>query len=266
MSSRGLPAALAAAAMLLLFAVPSASALTKETATGVEKPSGVWVGKAKCGRGEHVVSGGFSMPDRSEAVVNRRKGERTWIVKGQDTEGPLKVYAYCSRHLAPGIESATGPINTDPTVEEGTARTKCDRGKVAVAGGWQFETTADNQPVYTSYGNGGRSWKLSAASGDSASITVYAYCLRSDRITTRTKTSSSIADNETGDVKAKCRRGDELLSGAFKTKPKPDYGNKTGPDLFFSLSKKKGGRGWTASAHNYSNVAGKIKLTAICLG
>ena len=266
MSSRGPLAALAAAAALLLFTVPSASALTTETASGVEKPSGVWVGKAKCDRGEHVVSGGFSMPDRSEAVVNRRKGERTWIVKGQDTEGPLKVYAYCSRRLSPGIESDSGRISSDPESEEGTAKTKCGRGKVAVAGGWQFESTEGNQPVFTSYGNGGRTWKLSAASGDSSKITVYAYCLRSDGVTTRTKTSPSIASDDTGGGKAKCRRGDELLSGAFKTKPKPDYGNETGPDLFFSFSKKKGGRGWTASAHNYSNVAGTIKLTVICLG
>lgn len=257
---------MAATIAALLFTVPSASALTKETATAVEQPSGLWVGKAKCARGQNAISGGFSMPTQAQAVVNRRKGDRTWVVKGQDTAGPVTVYAYCSRHLAPSIETGTGTINPNPASEEGRGKARCGDGRVAVAGGWQFEETTGNQPVFTSYGNGGRAWKVSAASGDSDRFTVYAYCLRSDRVGVRTRTSAAIADGETGSVSVKCREGDELLSGAFKTKPKPDYSNTTGPDLFFSDSKRKGARGWTATAHNYSSFAGSIKLAAICLG
>jgi hypothetical protein len=127
MCSKGFVAALGTALSLLLLTAPSASALTKETGSGVERANGVWVGKAKCDRGEQVVSGGFAMPIESEAVVNKRKGDRTWIVKGQDTDGPLTVYAYCSRHLTPGAESDTGRISSNPESEEGTAKARCAR-------------------------------------------------------------------------------------------------------------------------------------------
>jgi hypothetical protein len=266
MSSKGLVAALGTALSLLLLTAPSASALTKETGSGVERANGVWVGKAKCDRGEQVVSGGFAMPIESEAVVNKRKGDRTWIVKGQDTDGPLTVYAYCSRHLSPGSESDRGRISSDPASEEGTAKARCGRGKTAVAGGWKFDETAGNQPVFTSFGGGGRAWKLSAASGDSPRVTVYAYCLRDEGIQARKRTGATIASEGNGDASVKCRRGEELLGGGFKTKPRPDYSNATGPDLFFSDSRRKGSRGWTATAHNYSDVAGRIKLAALCLG
>ena len=266
MSSRGSRAALGAAITLLLFIAPSASALTKETGSGVEKANGVWVGKAKCDRGQHVVSGGFGMPSESEAVVNKRKGDRTWIVKGQDTDGPLTVYAYCSRHLSPGSDSDRGRISSDPESEEGTAKARCAKGQTAVAGGWKFDETTGNQPVFTSFGGGGRTWKLSAASGESPRVTVYAYCLRSERIEAHKRTGAAIGTDEGGDASVKCRRGEELLGAGFKTKPKPDYSNTTGPDLFFSDSRRKGSRGWTATAFNYSDVAGRIKLAALCLG
>lgn len=265
MLTRGRAGLLAAtAATLLLLTATGASALTKETATGVEKPGGVWVAKPKCDRGETAVSGGFAMPDEGEAVVNRRKGDRTWVVKGQDTDA-LKAYAYCSRRLEPTVEKDRGRLDLKDT-GEGSAKARCGRGQTAVAGGWQYDETANNQPVFTSYGSGGRSWKVVAASGDSPKITAYAYCLRSDRVSARTKTSEPISDNTQGSVSAKCRKGDELLSGAFKTRPKPDYSNADGPDLFFADSKRKGERGWFASAHNYSVVDGRIKLAAICLG
>lgn len=257
--------AAAAAITALLLTASGASALTTRSASGVEKANGVWVAKAKCARGQTAVSGGFAMPDESDAVVNRRKGARTWLVKGQDTAGPLKAYAYCSRTLRPSVEQDRGRIDVAVT-GEGSAKARCDRGESAVAGGWQYDELGSNQPVFTGYGRGGRSWKVVAASGDSPRITAYAYCLRSDRVSARVRTSAAIATDTQGSASVKCRKGDELLSGAFKTKPKPDYSNDTGPDLFFSDSRRKGNRGWFASAHNYSNVAGTIKLAAICLG
>lgn len=256
-------AALAAAIGLFLTFAPGATALSTVTTKGVEKGD-VWVGEATCPKGKRVVSGGFQLPNRSSVPLNRRQGARTWGVIGQDTDGPLTVFAYCSSRLAPRIESGTGPISA--TSEEGRAVARCANGATAVAGGWEFEDElADNQTTFTSYGGGGRAWKVSVGSGDSAEVTAFAYCLRGDGLEARMKTGGRIAPEGNGQASARCRRGEELLGGGFKTTPRPDYSNNMGPDFFFHRTHRAGARGWLAAAHNYSSIAGRIKLSLICL-
>lgn len=250
---------------MLLFIAPNAWALTKVTAETVEaSPGGEWVGKATCPQGSNVVSGGFSGPSESDAVVNRRAGNRGWLVKGQDTSEAMAVYAYCSRGLEPSVESRSGPLDFEGT-GEGRAAARCPKGKVAVSGGWEFAETAGNQTVYTSLG-GGRSWKLSAASGDSPRITAFAYCLRDRGFIVRENARHVDPNSDLDPIVARCRRGEELLGGGFKTTPKPDYDNSTGPDTFFSTSRRNGARGWQVSATNYSEVGGRVTTAAVCRG
>lgn len=255
---------LAAAITSLLFIAPTASALTTATAETVEAPGGEWVGKATCPEGSTVVSGGFAGPFESDAVVNRRAGKRGWLVKGQDANEALTVYAYCSRRLEPGIKSRSGRLDFEAT-GEGRAAARCPKGKIAVSGGWEFAETDDNQTVYTSIGDG-RAWKLSAASGDSPRITAFAYCLRIRELSVRANAAHIDPNSDLSPIATRCHRGEELLGGGFKTKPKPDYDNETGPDTFVNLSRRKGERGWAVAATNYSDVGGMVTVTAMCRG
>lgn len=263
MTTKGFWAALIGAATALLLTAPGASALTRVSATGADRGDGVYVGKARCPGDKRVVSGGFSMPDESDAVVNKAKGTRSWIVKGQDTSGPLEVFAYCSGKLEPTTATDSSRFSDAPEVL-GKANARCGRGKTAVSGGWKFDDLADNQPVFKSFGRGGRSWRVQAFSEDSEKITAYAYCLRRE-VKTRSKRGDPIPTEEADSTQVKCHRGDQLLSGGFNTKPKSDFFNDDGPDFFYSKSSRVGKRGWRAAAHNYSDVAGRTTVTAICV-
>jgi hypothetical protein len=261
MLSRKLSAVIVAAGATLLLTAPSASALIKVSATGADRGDGVWVGEATCPGDRRVVSGGFSMSDASDAVVNRAKGKHTWIVKAQDTGGPVDVFAYCSANLRPSTASDRSGFSQSTSL--GRAKAHCDRGETAVSGGWQYNDLSDNQTVFRSYGRGGRTWSVQAFTGDSTRITAYAYCLHSN-VEGRSKASGPIGDEVSDSTTARCHSGEEALGGGFKTKPKSDYSNDTGPDFFYSASARAGSRGWKASAHNYSAISGRMTVTAIC--
>ncbi|HXE99025.1 MAG TPA: hypothetical protein VN458_01625 [Solirubrobacterales bacterium] len=262
MTTRRFWAALIGAATALLLTAPGASALTTVSATGADRGDGVYVGKARCPGDKRVVSGGFTMPDESEAVVNKAKGKRSWIVKGQDTSGPLEVFAYCSGRLEPSTASDRSGFSQSN--DRGKANARCGHGKTAVSGGWKFDDLSGNQPVFKSFGRGGRSWRVHAFSDESERITAYAYCLRRD-VKTRSKRGDPIPDEGADSTRVKCHRGDQLLSGGFNTKPKSDFSNDDGPDFFYSKSSRVGKRGWRAAAHNYSSVSGRTTVTAICV-
>ena len=238
----------------------SASALTQVSAP-VEQSGEIYVGEANCPSGRNAVSGGFAGPDQVAVSVNRRAGRDSWLVEAG--EAGVTAYAYCSRRLSPSVKSRGGRIHL-ATDEMGGATARCERGATAIAGGWSFTSVYSNQTAFTSYGAGGRAWRVFGGSGESARITAYAYCLRSDRIEARTRTGESIGAGASDGVTTNCRTGEELLGGGFMTQPAPDWDNATGPDLFFNESRREGARAWTSTAHNYSAVAGRIKLAVLC--
>jgi len=265
MLGRRLGGALAAAALTLLLTTTSASGLSTVTAAGADRGDGVWVGKAQCPAGKRVISGGYSLPGGGQiAKVNKRQGKRAWLVKSPSSD--LTVYAYCSGKLRPTIASRTSGFTPSPDVRA-KPTAKCPRGKVAVAGGWQYDDAINsNEPVFRSRGTGGRAWSVHAFTDeDSETIKAFAYCLRKGAVKTRSKTSSELEEDNPGGVTVRCPKSQQLLGGGFATKPKSDFFNNTGPDFFYRQSRRVGPRGWRATAFNYGGVAGTITVFALCL-
>lgn len=255
----GAGAILAAVAL----AVPSlAWGLKTRTATAPTLPGKA---TAKCKDGERLVSGGFSLPDEGQVTISRAK-RQGWTATA-DGDPPLTVFAYCttgrgvSRHS--NSETVPGPAGTQQTVAA-----HCDANESLVSGGYE---TVDADPgthdlvAFKSRRAGDRRWKVTVFNdSDTASkLRVFAYCKRDVDVKVRSK-SDPIGANQSGSVTARCHRGEGLLSGGYITTPKSDYNNTTGPDLFYTRSYRSGRRAWTAAAHNYSNIAGRITTSVHC--
>jgi hypothetical protein len=220
---------------------------------------------AECKDGERLVSGGFSLPDEGQVTISRAK-RQGWTATA-DGDPPLTVFAYCttgrgiSRHS--NGETVPGPAGTQQTVAA-----HCDADETLVSGGYE---TVDADPgthdlvAFKSRLTGNRTWKVTVFNdSDTASkLRVFAYCRRDVNVKVRSEI-DPIGANQSGSASARCHRGEALLSGGYITTPKADYQNTTGPDLFYTGSYRSGRRAWTAAAHNYSDVAGKITTFVYC--
>lgn len=255
-----------AAFAAVTLAVPSlAWGLKTRTATAPTLPG---TATAECRDGEHVVSGGFSLPDEGQVTISRAKGQR-WTATA-DGDPPLTVFAYCtggrgvSRHSE--SETVPGPAGTRQTVAA-----HCDANESLVSGGYE---TVNADPgihdlvAFKSRRTGDRTWKVTVFNdSDTAStLKVFAYCKRDVDVKARSKQSEQIPLDQPGLASARCHRDEALLSGGYITTPKPDYQNTTGPDLFYTGSYKSGRRAWTAAAHNYSDAPGRITTFVYCKG
>ncbi len=221
---------------------------------------------AKCKDGERIVSGGFRLPDEGQVTISRAARGQGWTATA-DGEPPLTVFAYCT--TGQGVsrnshsEVVSGPAGTQETVAA-----HCGVNKSLVSGGYE---TVDADPgthdlvAFKSRRTGDRTWKVTVFNdSDTASrLKVFAYCKR-DVDVRRRSNSDRVGPEQSGSATARCQRGETLLSGGYITTPKSDYGNTTGPDLFYTSSYKSGRRAWTAGAHNYSDVAGRITTFVHC--
>ncbi len=227
------------------------------------------VATAKCGAGEHVVSGGFKNENiGATAVVSRAVDGNGWTVHLGDGAGKLTTYAYCARkgsalstHKAE-VKGVDPPPNT-------TAAAKCASGQTLVSGGYAFQTASpsaqNGSTAYMDYAASAREWKVTSAFEDiPVKLVAFAYCQPGVTVEVRSRSSTSIPHDGDGSATASCHKGETLLAGGYTTTPKPDWDNAAGPDLFYDTSYRSGRRSWTARAHNYSNVSGKILVFAYC--
>jgi hypothetical protein len=104
----------------------------------------------------------------------------------------------------------------------------------------------------------------SAPGPDETFLGVSAYCGRGLTVKARSSARKPIAAHRGASATASCHQGETLLSGGFTTTPTPDHDNTSGPDTYFRASYRSAERSWTATAHNYSAVAGAIKAFAYC--
>jgi hypothetical protein len=256
----GAGAILAAVAL----AVPSlAWGLKTRTATNPVLPGKA---TAKCKDGERLVSGGFRLPDEGQVTISRAAKGQRWTATA-DGEPPLTVFAYCTG--GQGIsrrshsEIVPGPAGTKRSVAA-----HCGANKSLVSGGYE---TVDADPgthdlvAFKSRRTGGRRWKVTVFndSDTPSRLRVFAYCKRDVDVKERSN-GDPIGPDQSGSATARCHRGEALLSGGYTTTPKSDYQNTTGPDLFYTGSYRSGRRAWTAAAHNYSDIAGRIKTFVYC--
>jgi hypothetical protein len=244
----------------LLLHASSASALTTVSVKGVDTGD-YYSGTAECPKGKHVVSGGFTTPERGFALTNRAVSDREWTVVADSDS--LTVFAYCSAKI--NVAAETKDIAIDPkSGAQHTATARCGRGRTALAGGWDFEDQVANTPVFKSRRVSERAWSVTAFNGGNEEMTAIVYCANVGDTAIRSKRSARVPPEGDGRVTARCHKGEELLGGGFSTSPKSDYSNTTGPDFFYAASRRRGKRGWATAVHNYSDRGGRIKASAIC--
>lgn len=256
-----------------LTAAPAdAAPLSVKTApTGGVKPNGLIAATAKCAPGERVVSGGFKAPDEVYPYVSRNKKNNAWTAQLEpETDSDVAVvYAYCSP------EVKVKPVEKKVTLKPGEGRrtnasASCPDGKQAVAGGYEILKPKNDKHeavIFDSYRKGSRKWKVSGfnETDKKAKLRSVAYCLGGSPVDVATAESPEIGPGGANGTSAECIPGDDPLGGGYKTSPKPDYNNLTGPDLFFNESSLDAGlASWTAAAHNYSTFPGTIKVFAYC--
>ena len=266
--------AVAVACVVAVLTVPSAAmALTTHSATtSTVNTNGFLVAKARCGANERVVSGGYktSITDRSgAAVASRAVHSNAWKVRYYTFGTPetLTVYAYCAHKGQFSISTHSKTVTAKPTQANTVATARCASGQKVLSGGYSLlapQPNEENSPVYRDYAASARKWRvMSAFLGVPGQLEAFAYC--SPGVTVKVRSGSTVlAAHTSGSATARCHRGETLLAGGYTTTPTPDWHNATGPDFFYSGSHRAGGRSWTASATNYSNVAGTLTVFAYC--
>lgn len=255
-----------------LAAPAGAPALTTHSATDHTLDThGALKATAKCGAGEHVVSGGYKTSDASRsgsAVVSRAVNSNRWTVQFfplSMTSERLTTYAYCaSGGGAIATHQNTVPTATTPTNTDVTAA--CGSNQAVVSGGYALMPSRSgyNSPIYSAYALSATQWRVTGAFPAPSTLTAFAYCQRGVVVKVRSRTRTNLSLG-TGSATAKCHKGETLLSGGYKTTPQPDYNNNAGPDSFYSASYRSGTRSWTASAANYSFASGQITAFAYCI-
>jgi len=143
--------------------------------------------KAKCPKGQYLMSGGFQRtnfktPGGDYVTESRAISPRAWRVTGRafgDFGGELTAIAYCDRSkrkLLTEVSAAT-PL---PTGQYATATTPpCPRGRRLTSGGFSANGSHDTLFAGGSI-NPNRTWSASGFGyfGSAPSLTAYGYCLR----------------------------------------------------------------------------------------
>jgi hypothetical protein len=148
--------------------------------------------KARCGRGDVAVSGGYKfgneeLEGNSPAFSSRRAGTRGWSILALLAETParLDVFAYCQHDADVIVRTAQAHIPGGPSDTTGSATVKCHPGEKLLSGGYKTTPTPDWDnsagPDFFYYGSkrvGPRGWKASAInySDVGGKIVAYAYC------------------------------------------------------------------------------------------
>jgi hypothetical protein len=254
---------------------------TKKTEVSVA-PGTTESATAKCKQGTRAVSGGFDAPaltdDSShgsyvQTFASLRSAKRKWTSTATNyfsvpESGTLTGFAYCSDELPKLKTKSTS--TTIPNNETRSVSARCPKGGEAVSGGFDAEIDASNFngtfPL-ESRRAGKRKWKVTAYSfspPDGADITVYAYCakhavgLKKQSVTTST---ASQEENIAG--KARCKKGQEPISGGFGA---PEDGN-SGAYVEPFESRRAGKRGWKAATGAYADPGSTVdwSVYAYCM-
>lgn len=271
--------AIALTALTTLLVVATAGAvLDKRQDETTLAPGELGSATAKCERGSRAVSGGFNLrgvdakgPSFPFSAGTFRGARRSWTSRAENsssspTPATLVSFAYCSRDLPPLTVEATSS-DTVPYDTAEVLRARCPRGSEVVSGGFKAPGSGGNQvAIFESRRVGKRTWRVTA-SGTSKSETravALAYCANRD-LGLDTRSASDSSNQDTTDVvaKARCREGQQAVSGGFELEG--DLSGSAYVTVFRSF--RAGGRGWKAVAANYS---GTEPITwnayAYCLG
>jgi len=265
--------ALIAIAALVAAIAPASWALRTRSASTTIAPDEKGAATAKCRKGSEAVSGGFENPgwdylSGTDTAIwtygSKRDGRRKVAALGaQDgaASGNLIAVAYCDRDQ-PGLKGTSASTEV-AFLDDESVTAKCRRGSEAVWGGFKDTAAQPAELPILPLGSsreGKRKWTASGVkfgAPDPSTLTVFAYCDKSEPgLKTRSR-STTIGHDQTGSATAKCRRGSRAVSGGFFAPGGFDLN--TGSEIYFYESHRVGKRGWTASGLNQGDPA---RLTA----
>jgi hypothetical protein len=281
----GLVFTIAAGGLLVIASLAVGAGLStksKSVTVGSEDAATV---TAKCKQGQKAVSGGFQAPLPSSAeedpvivpYASHKQGGGKWALGARNfggAAGQAKAFAYCrdGKRLVKKSSSITIP----PEGAIGSVTVSCDRGSKAISGGFEhadFELGTIELLAYESRRRGARKWIVSGVNveSDPAILTGYVYCRDGDGLKKASKSAPagpSIFEMDSdvvgsGKTTARCEKGERVVSGGFDN-PDFDQDRQSGPQLFPTVSKKKGGRKWTVTSLNNGLVGGTMKAFAYC--
>jgi hypothetical protein len=229
---------------------------TRSASTSIAPDSQASV-TASCKRGTKAFSGGFELvaPDPSALFPIASAGNfgneplyaaRRWTSAGVnlgDDPATLTSYAYCRKDYGGwGVLSGhLKEIQLDPLAEVSlTDRCPSTFGKF-ISVGFEAEYDEDTSVfIRSSHRQGKFGWAVGAKAFGSDPATLFAQysCRAFTKLRKRTKTETASGADPDSAV-AKCKRGQRVVSGGFKTENFPSEG---GP--FVYASRKQGRRGW----------------------
>jgi hypothetical protein len=160
---------------------------------------------------------------------------RGWIVALAAGIAMLAVSGLASGKLKQ--KSATFAVSGVEEPSEGTAT--CKRGQEAVAAGHFVDPSDVGTPLlFDSTREGKRGWTIELFGPEAGEATAYAYCdKREPGLKTKTASEKLASSFETQSVVARCKQGQEAVSGGFEA---------PFTELSVIASKRAGKRGWEA--------------------
>jgi hypothetical protein len=174
--------------------------------------------------------------------------------------------------LAIGVGVATGAKLKTKSASEtisssdfDDATAKCRRGTKAVSGGFDSDIdlggTIELISPYASRAQGGREWTSAGYNlgPDPGELTSFAYC-RDQKVKRRSE-DTTLSDDETDTVTARCPRGTKVASGGFDN---PDFGPGPNVAIFPSESLKTGKREWSVTGTNLASGSGDLVAQVNC--
>jgi hypothetical protein len=244
--------------------------------------------KAKCSASDHVLAGGFRLPDGDNiAQQDEPAGEGAWKVESylDDLGLPAHVdtFALCERASARKLKivskSVTVPAGTGApkavakAFGQATVKAQCPEGWQVVSGGYAvvppYTGGSDGEvAVDTNKRAGSTAWKVHGANeGDKTDLKAFAVCEKQSQGKIQ-----QIAKKVpiTQDMKgvlgvgvpavAKCPRGSHLVGGGFQSRPTQNQNPTAFPEVSASMPSSK--KTWTA--HYNPHASGSITSYVEC--
>jgi hypothetical protein len=273
---RVIGAVLAVAIAVSTVAMAGGALKTKKNTIEVSVGSAAGAG-VHCGRDGEFVSGGFSMP-----VVPGPTGPKLFpyfapglvaAANFGDQPGTLTSIGYCSKD-GPKLRRKK-KTTTVPPGDTGSVKAKCRRGKQALIGGFESPEPlpAAAPPEFGIYPfvsklAGKRAWKVSGfadiqgADPEEQFLRALVFCHKGGPALDVESKQTTIADGDVGSVKAKCKAGEQALSGGFASSADGSGANTSYARAF--VSKRAGKRSWKVSAYGEGNDPSPLKAFAYC--
>jgi hypothetical protein len=248
--------------------------LKTESATTQIAPQESGSATAECEKPRKAVSGGWSSdldttdpasPSWAEPYASSRGGRRSWTTSAiavADLEILVRFtgHAYCREQA---LKTRTASVEIAPAAPgdptEGRVTARCKRGTRVVSGGFAGEPPGQ-VAVIESHRVGKRKWTVlgSNLESETAALVAQANCGKVDRLPRRSA-ERRFGGFEPHDLKAKCRRGERVLSGGFEIDRLPQIAG-----LILGTFRKAGKRGWLAEAAGGGSARPRLTTFAYC--